>query len=495
MLKSFGKSALLLSSCLTLAVGAPATAKPPTPPRPNVVVILADDMGYGDPSLYGSKLIQTRAIDSIGREGVTFTDGYVTAPLCSPSRAGLLTGRYQQRFGFEQQISNGAMPELSEVREEDGTLAPIQGEAEFLRRGVPVTEKNMGEIFKAGGYRTAVIGKWHLGNGEQFLPNNRGFDHSFVFYGNTSLQSKNLSDPDLISLKVDYHDELPNVAWTREGLNAVRRNGQIVNVEDFLLFRFRDEAVQFIEDNKSKPFFLYLPLNAPQPPLQVPSSYFEKLRPDIRNIAQRAYNGLLMAEDDVVSAVLDKLKSSGLDKNTIVVFISDNGSVISRPGRNAPFSGGKTSTYEGGIRVPYVMKWPGQIPAGEVYRKPVSSLDLLPTLAAATGVALPKDKALDGVDLLPYLKGANDGAPHDILYWKLGPESAVRKGKWKLWIDNRGGTTRLFDLQRDPAEQQDLAAAEPAVRAELKAAYDAWNSSLPPRSWTTVSPAPRRAAK
>lgn len=487
----FRKTALLLGACLAVGAASPAAAKQAGPQRPNVVVIVTDDMGYGDPSLYGNRLIETRNIDSIGREGVMFTDGYASAPLCSPSRAGLVTGRYQQRFGFEQQISNGAFPELREVREEDGSLAPVQGEAEFLRRGVPASEKNIGEIFRSQGYRTAVIGKWHLGNGPEFLPNNRGFDHSFVFYGNTSLQSKNLSDPDMLSFKVDYHDELPLVAWSREGLNAVRKNGQIVNVEDFLLFRFRDEAVQFIEDNKNKPFLLYLPLNAPQPPLQVPSTYFERLRADIRNINARAYNALLLAEDDAVGAVLDKLKSTGLDRNTIVFFVSDNGSSVSRPGRNAPFSGGKTSTLEGGIRVPYMIRWPAQLPAGQVYRKPVSLLDILPTAAAAAGLALPRDRALDGVNLLPYLKDAG-GTPHDILYWKLGAESAVRMDRWKLWLNTRTGAAKLFDLERDPAEANDLSASEPAVFTDLKTRYDAWNAALPPRAWTTVSPAPRK---
>lgn len=490
MPKSIRKTVLLLGASL-VAAASPAAAKPAASQRPNVVVIVTDDMGYGDPSLYGNRLIETRSIDSIGRDGVTFTDGYASAPLCSPSRAGLVTGRYQQRFGFEQQISNGAFPELQEVREEDGSLASLQGEAEFLRRGVPVSEKNIGEIFRSQGYRTGVVGKWHLGNGADFLPNRRGFDYSFVFYGNTSLQSKNLSDPDMLSFKVDYHDELPLVAWSREGLNGVRKNGQVVNVEDYLLFRFRDEAVQFIEDNKDKPFLLYLPLNAPQPPLQVPSPYFERLRPDIRNIHKRAYNALLLAEDDAVGAVLDKLKSAGLDRNTIVFFVSDNGSSVSRPGSNAPFSGGKTSTLEGGIRVPYMIRWPAQLPAGQVYRKPVSTLDILPTAVAAAGLALPRDRTLDGVNLLPYLKGG-EATPHDILYWKLGPESAVRMGKWKLWLNTRAGTTKLFDLERDPAEANDLSTSEPAVFADLKARYGAWNAALPPRGWTTVSPAPRK---
>lgn len=456
--------------------------------RPNVVIILADDMGYGDLSAYGSRLIETRHIDSIGREGVRFTDGYSTAPLCSPSRAGLITGRYQQRFGFEHQVSSGAFPERREARLEDGSLAPLQGDAEFLRRGVPLSEKNFGELFKAAGYRTAVIGKWHLGHGPEFLPENRGFDHSVVFLGNTSLQATNPDDPEMFSLKVDFHDEAADTAWTREGLNNIRRNGSIVDVKDYLLFHFRDEAVDFIDRHQHEPFLLYFAMNAPVPPLQVPRRYFEALRPTIPNIAVRGYNALVLAQDDVVGAVLDKLQATGLADNTIVVFVSDNGTALSRPGSNAPFSGGKYSTMEGGIRMPFMMKWPGRIPAGLVFSKPVSTLDILPTVAAACDVPTTSAQALDGVDLLPYLNQQKGGAPHEALFWKLAAYSAVRVGKWKLYLEPKNGIARLHDLELDPAERIDMAQAEPQIFQALRARYDAWEQSLPPRAWTNISP-------
>lgn len=456
--------------------------------RPNVVIILADDMGYGDTSAYGSELIETKNIDSIARDGVKFTAGYSSAPLCSPSRAGLVTGRYQQRFGFEQQVSSGAFPERREVREDDGSLAPLQGEAEFARRGIPVTEKNFGELFKAGGYKTGVIGKWHLGHAPQFLPQNRGFDHSVVFYGNTSLQSTNPDDPEMFSLKVDFHDEAADTAWTREGLNNIRRNGEIIEVKDYLLFFFRDEVVDFIEQNKDEPFLLYFAMNAPVPPMQVPRKYFESLRATIPNISVRGYNALVLAQDEVVGAVLDKLRSAGLEDDTVVIFVSDNGTALSRPGSNLPFSGGKYSTYEGGIRMPYVMKWPGHIQPGQVYTEPASTLDILPTVAAACGVSTSAALPLDGVDLLPYLNNEKEGAPHEALFWKLAAYSAVRVGKWKLYLEPRNNVARLFDLEADPVEKNDLSASEPVKLAELKARYDAWDASLPPRAWTNISP-------
>ena len=456
--------------------------------RPNVVIILADDMGYGDLSSYGNKLVETRNIDGIGRDGVRFTDGYCSAPLCSPSRAGLVTGRYQQRFGFEQQVSSGAFPERREVRLDDGSLAPLQGEAEMLRRGIPTTEKNIGELFRAQGYRTGVVGKWHLGHAPQFLPQNRGFEESVVFHGNTSLQSTRLDDPEIVSIKVDFHDEVKDVAWTREGLNAVRRNGELIDVDEYLMFFFRDEAVKFIERHRDEPFMLYFAMNSPVPPLQVPSSYFDRLRGSIPNIAQRGYNALLLAQDEAVGSVLDALRAAGLEDDTIVIFVSDNGNAVSRPGSNAPFSGGKFTTWEGGIRMPYMMKWPGRISAGQVYEQPVSTLDILPTVAAACGVPTSAAQPLDGVDLLPYLNGEASGAPHEALFWKIAEYSAVRVGRWKLYRESRHGIARLHDLETDPGEQHDVSAAHPDVFQALIARYDAWDRSLPPRAWTNISP-------
>ena len=455
--------------------------------RPNVVIILADDMGHGDVSSYGNELAQTRHIDSIGRDGVRFTAGYSSAPLCSPSRAGLVTGRYQQRFGFEQQVSSGAYPERRPVLDEDGNMAPLQGEAEYLRRGIPTTEKNIGELFRAAGYRTGVFGKWHLGHGEQFLPQNRGFEESVVFYGNTSLQSLRLDDPEMVSLKVDAHDEAKDTAWTREGLNAIRRDGKPIEVDQYLMFFFRDEAVKFIDRHKDEPFLLYFPMNSPVPPLQVPRRYFEQLRESIPNIAQRGYNAMLLAQDEVVGDVLEALRRNGLEGDTVVIFVSDNGSATSRPGSNAPFSGGKFTTWEGGIRMPFVMKWPGRIRAGQVYGEPVSTLDILPTVAAACGVPTTGAQPFDGVDLLPYLKAEKAGAPHEALFWKLSGYSAARVGKWKLYLEPKRGIAKLFDLEADPAEKNDLSAREPAIFQDLMARYAAWDQSLPPRAWTNVS--------
>ncbi len=462
------------------------------PRRPNVIIILADDMGHGDVSLYGNSLIETRHIDSIGRDGVKFTAGYSSAPLCSPSRAGLVTGRYQQRFGFEQQVSSGAFPERREVREDDGSLSPLQGEAEFLRRGIPITEKLIGEVFRAAGYRTGVVGKWHLGHAPQFQPNQRGFDESCVFYGNTSIQYTNSEDPEILSFKVDFHDEAKDTAWTRHGLNGIRRNGELIDVDQYLLHFFRDEALAFIDRHSDEPFMLYFAMNSPVPPLQVPRAYFERLRDRIPNIHQRAYNGLVLAQDDAIGAVLARLKDLGLEEHTLVIFVSDNGCAESRPGSNAPFAGGKYTTYEGGIRMPFVMKWPGAIEPGQLYEEPVSTLDILPTVAAACGVSTAGTQPLDGVNLLPYIRQERQGAPHEALFWKLAGYSAARIGRWKLYLEPRRGIARLFDLIADPQETTDLRQLHPDIFAQLQARYDEWAASLPPRAWTNISPVFRK---
>ena len=225
-------------------------------------------------------------------------------------------------------------------------------------------------------------------------------------------------------------------------------------------------------------------MKSPVPPLQVPRHYFDSLKETIPNIAVRGYNALLLAQDDAVGAILETLRRNGLEDDTIVVFVSDNGTATSRPGSNAPFSGGKFSTWEGGIRMPYVMQWPGQIPAGLIFSKPASTLDILPTVAAGCGVSTERSQPLDGVDLLPYFKGNVEDAPHEALFWKLDGYSAVRVGKWKLYLETLEEVAMLFDLEADPQELNDQSAEQPEVFEALKARYEAWEASLPPRAWT-----------
>jgi arylsulfatase A-like enzyme len=474
---------LLIAVC---SAGQAQNKKAAPTAKPNVVLIYADDMGNADLSAYGNPMIKTPNIDGLARDGVKFTNAYTTAALCSPSRAGLLTGRYQQKFGFEGQISNGAYPNRPWTKQADGKwVEQVLDEAEFDRRGVPKSEANIAEIVKPHGYRTAAIGKWHLGHAPEFEPHNRGFDFSFMFYGNTSQKWMNIEDPKFVSKKVDGHDEMPLVAWTREGDNAIRQNGKIVEVEEYLDFRFRDEAIGFIERNKDQPFFMYLAINDMAPPLQVPRAYYDKLG-DIKDENVRAYQALVMCYDDIIGSVLEKLKALGLEENTIVIFANDNGGALTRPGSNAPFSGGKFDTREGGIRTPLLIKWPARLAKGQVYDQPVSTLDILPTITGAAGIALPSTKQTDGVNLLPYLAKEKQGAPHDVLYWKLGNFQAVRKGKWKLYVDTAKNIAALYDLDSDPAEKTDLSKSKPEIFSELKSLYADWAKTLPPPAWPVI---------
>jgi arylsulfatase A-like enzyme len=456
-----------------------------TQARPNVVLICMDDIGYGDTSRTGNPWIETRHIDSIAREGVFCTQAYTTAPLCSPSRAALLTGRYQQKFGFELQVTSGAYPDKVIDHDADGNMVLRDRDtSDFHRRGIPPEEKTMGEIFQANGYRTAIFGKWHLGHLPEFRPENRGFDESLVFLGNTTLQSTDLSNTTILSRKLDIHDEYPLTAWTREGVNGLRRNGAPVEVEEYLLWRMRDEAVAFIEANRDRPFLLYYPMNAPVPPLQVPRSYVERLS-HIGNEDVRAYQALLQATDDAVGAVLGALRDNGLAENTIVLFVSDHGGAVTRPACNLPFSGGKFDTREGGIRTPFFIRWPRRLRAGTIYDRPVATFDILPTLAAAIGLELPPGKEFDGVDLMPFLDGA-PGEPHEMLFFKLGALGGVRADRWKLYVDEVRNLFLLYNVITDPGETTDLSSAFRPVHDRLKAAYLGWKKTLPPPAWNNT---------
>jgi len=396
--------------------------------KPNIVLIVADDLGYADLGVHGSAEIVTPHIDSIARNGVRYTQGYVTAPVCNATRAALLTGRYQQRFGVELLTS----PAL------------------------PLSEMTLPERLKTLGYATGMVGKWHLGSQAQFQPPQRGFDEFFGFL------------PALHSYTV----------WNQPG-NPILRGAQPVVENTYLTDAFTREAVDFIQRKQSQPFFLYLAYNAAHSPLQATDEYLARF-PNIANTRRRTFAAMMAALDDGVGKVLAKLRELNLEENTLVVFHSDNGGDPSdNTSLNTPFNGEKFQLFEGGVRVPYLMQWKGYLPAGAVNHAPVVALDIFPTaLAAARGQRF-SDPRLDGVNLIPFLLGAETAKPHDTLFWRYGvPQYAVRAGDWKLlFLDN---TLRLYDLAADPGERVNLAATNAAKLNELKALYDQWNAQLPP---------------
>jgi arylsulfatase A-like enzyme len=457
------KTLLFLALITLFITGNAAAAERP----PNIVVLFADDLGYGELGCQGNPEIPTPHIDSIAENGVRFTDGYVTGAVCSPSRAGLMSGRYQHRFGYTINVMDHV---------EGGT-----GD------GLPRTETTMGEYLQGRGYRTGIIGKWHLGASEDLNPVKNGFDYfyGFVHEGHyfvpppyagvtTLLRKKPLPDgatgrwtaPDG---KLLYHDILRNEPLY-DLHNPIRRGLQTVEEDRYLTDAFTDEAVQFIDRNKTRPFFLYLAYNAVHSPLQGADAYMKKMS-HIDDVHRRIFAAMLANLDDSVGVVLNKLRECGLEENTLIFFLSDNGGPTKElTSSNLPLSGGKGSLQEGGIRIPFMVQWKGKLPEKTVYRRPVISLDIYATAAAAAGAPVDKNRA-DGMDLLPYLRGEAKGDPHSSLYWSRGGSKAVRVGDWKLLrVPKRGkkdAPWQLYNLADDIAETNNLVEKHPDKLAEL----------------------------
>jgi len=423
--------------------------------QPNIIVIVSDDMGYADLGCQGCKDIATPNIDSIAQNGIRFTDGHVSCPVCSPTRAGLATGRYQQRFGHEF-----------------NTGPPPGGLQDHV--GLPLTEITIADVLKSAGYVTGAIGKWHLGMAPHFHPFKRGYDEFFGFlHGGHSY-----IDPGLGTF------------------NPVLRGTEPVDEKEYLTDAFSREAVAFIERHHDKPFFLYLTYNAVHTPLQAPPRYQDSFK-EISDPKRRVYAGMLTALDEGIGKVLAKLRELGIYQDTLLFFFSDNGGPTPANGSsNGPLRATKGTMYEGGIRVPFMIQWPSRLKAGQIYEHSVISLDILPTAAAAAAAQLPKDRKIDGVNLLPYLASepfrsgrsgpaAPDGMktpPHEILFWRMGQNHAARKGSWKLVT--MGTQTELFDLASDIGESRDLSSAQPEVLKELQRAFDKWNAQMAEPLWT-----------
>ena len=445
---------------------------------PNIIVILADDLGYNDIGVYGSEIIETPHIDRLAADGVRLTDGYVAAAVCSPSRAGLYTGRYQPRFGYEYNPT---------------------GHDEEL--GLPTDQTTLGNMMREAGYATGLIGKWHLGKREKYHPLNRGFDEYFgVLAGGTSY----------IDASKEGVESWParNGPTRRSDSNAIFDGFEKVEVEEYLTDVFAAKAVDFIDRHKDERFFLMLTPNTPHTPLQATAEYIERYA-HVEEAGKRVFAAMVASLDDYVGDVVAALRERGLEENTLVVFFSDNGCVgylSEEVCSNAPLSGSKRFHLEGGIRVPFIFKWPAALPVGKVYAQPVTAIDLFSTFAAAAGADA---AAQDSVNLLPYLSGENGGPPHEFLFWRSKPNMAVRWGKWKMWKVNNtdlalddmtiggrrlpeidypgdsplGQTTVLYDLSADVGEQANLAAEHPEIVERLDAELQAWNAELAEPIW------------
>ncbi len=446
---------LLLTAGLALGLASCAAA---TGDRPNIVILFADDLGYGSVSWYGGD-IPTPHIDSIAANGIGFTSGYMTAPVCNPSRPGLMTGRYQQRWGKELNSQ---------------TVGPIGAPRKML----PIGETTIAAALKPLGYATGAVGKWQLGMDRGHHPLDRGFDS---FLGMPS--GSRFVDPAWPNARIapGHADEGDPDASNRP--RALFRGRERISMDRYLTDTLGGEGVAFIEERRDEPFFLYLAFHAPHGPIQTIDKYYRRF-PHIENETLRIYSAMISALDDWVGAVLAKLREHGLEENTLVVFTSDNGAAKGSDvdgKRNKPLIGHKRNLYEGGIRVPYVMQWKGRLAGGKTYRQPVSSLDIFPTVLAAAGAPDPDQYRLDGVNLLPYLEDEKQGLPHERLFWRSGPNRAVRQGPWKLLLAGPN-LTRLYDLEKDPGEANDLAAEHPQRVREMQEALAGWAADkAPPR--------------
>ena len=423
--------AALLSGSLSAQATAAAAL-----PRPHIVVLLSDDAGYADFSMHGATDLQTPRIDSIAANGIRCSNGYVSACVCSPTRAGLLTGRYQQRFGHEFNFPAAKSETI----------------------GLPVEERTLADHLHAAGYKTMAFGKWHLGYAEHFHPCARGFDDVWGFLqGSRSYLPLAKSNP-LNRLMVDR--DAPAESF------------------DYMTDELGRQAAKAIAARGKEPLFLYVAFNAVHTPMQATAADLEGT---VGPAPRRKLIAMTKALDRAVGMVLDALGEAGIADDTLVFFLNDNGGATNNASRNGSLRGRKGQHFEGGIRVPFVAQWPKGLPKGVVCEAPVIALDIAATSLAAAGAPAPTDRPLDGANLLPVWRGETKAPPHATLYWRAGDNFALRAGSSK--VVRHGANTMLFDLAKDPGERDDLAAQEPQRLQELLAQHAAWSKQMAAPRW------------
>ena len=415
---------------------------------PNVIVIISDDQGYADVGFHGSKEIFTPNIDRIANNGVIFSEGYVSYAVCSPSRAGLITGRYQNRFGYTRNIL---------LAPKDSTM------------GLPLTEQTLPDVLRKANYKTKAIGKWHLGAHESLVPERRGFDEFFGFIiGGHRYFPEDLTINDLTEARRQMDGYI----------TRIYDNGNRIDTKKYLTEELSDNAVKFIEDNSDNPFFLYLSYNAPHTPLQATKKDLER-NMHIEVEKRRTYAAMVSSMDDGIGLILDKLEEKKISDNTIVIFFSDNGGVEwYNFSDNGVLRGIKGDFFEGGIRVPFTMQWPKKIKPGITYDKPIIALDVFATVASAASAEKYIKNDIDGVDLLPYLTGDKFGLPHEYLYWQNPDKDidVVRDERYKyLRIKN---DEYIFDLKNDISEETNIINSSKPIYNRLKSKFKEWEKDM-----------------
>ncbi|TFH26194.1 MAG: sulfatase [Bacteroidia bacterium] len=462
---------------------------------PNIVVIVADDLGKNDLNLYFKDGLDTPNINQLAEEGIVFTEAYSTSAVCNPSRAGMITGRYQQRFGNERQIMGRYARNKFEffAFKTFVNTRPLQliepwytpSETELRKQGLPVSEISLFEAFHSVGYTTACFGKWHLGYNEPFLPQNKGVDEFYGFYEAFSLYEPTRSK-DIVNHKHRIFQNKMIWRQKRSGPSAIVRNGEEVEENEYLTKRIAEEACQFIKTHEEDPFLLYVPFSAPHTPFQAPKSYCDRFS-HVKDLNKRVYFAMIAALDDAIGEIIEQVKESGIEENTLVFFCSDNGgATYTGATDNGDLKGGKMTNFEGGLNVPFIIKWKGTLSAGAQYHTPVSLMDIFTTALSACTIPAPTDIPIDGVDLIPFLTGEREGVPHEFLFWKTDFNKSVRSGKWKLIVNSREDQLVLYDLEADKQEHQDLKATHSEVVEHLLSKLTEWESELVPPLWPGV---------
>jgi arylsulfatase A-like enzyme len=464
-------------------LGDPLVSSKPKRP-PNIIVLVADDLGKYEVSAYGADHITTPNIDQLGAEGVVFEEGYVTSPTCAPSRAGIMTGRVQNRYGFETQImehyptnwveyiSGRWIVDTGEFVVKAKPSFPSEWQA--FKQGVPPSEITLADVLKKYGYSTGLIGKWHLGASRKQVPLERGFDYQFGFLGAFSLYTPERYWPHIVNHEHESFSAQYQWDMGRREEAAILENGKVIREEQYLTYAFRDRMKAYIEDHKDEPFFLYAAFNAPHVPFQAPVDYYCRYA-HVEDDNKRVYYSMISALDDAIGEVHQKVKDVGIEEDTLIFLLSDNGGAsYTGATDNGPLKGGKLTQFEGGINVPFMMKWPGTVPAGTRYPHPVSSTDIFATSVAAVGASLPSDRTYDGVDLVPYVTGETEGIPHEVLYWRADHIWAIRDQQYKLILSTRDGWAELYDLEVDKPEQINLRDQLPELYERLLEEHERW---------------------
>ena len=468
---------------------------------PNIILILADDMGFNDLSLYnggaGDGSLMTPNIDALGLEGVIFDNGYAANAVCAPSRATIMTGRYSTRFGFEftpfPKIGITIMQWMQDAAEEEPLLKTFidfdlaSKKKKIFDLGMPSEQITIAEILKDKGYYTAHIGKWHLGQMEGSHPIDQGFDDSLSMMGTLYLPENH---PDVVNSR-NLNDPIDNMVWTVGRFSASFNKSNDFEPDVYLTDYYTNNAIKVIEKNKNRPFFLYLGHWAIHNPLQSLKSDYD-LHSHSGNHTLSVYSGMIAALDRSVGKIVKTLEENGLSDNTLIIFTSDNGGAgyIELPDINKPYRGWKLTHFEGGMHVPFLAKWPSQIKKGTRFLSPIHHIDIFHTISAAAGASVPKDRKLDGVDLIPDIQGENKEKPHKTLFWREGHHQSVLHEGWKLIKADRPNKRWLFNLNEDPTEKNNLSKDKPIKLSQLEKLLDLHNSEQAEPLWPSVVDSP-----